>query len=50
MDVSKDAELMAKIRIQGIDFQGYGPEKFDEYIRSDMARLAPLLKAIADKR
>ncbi len=49
-EVSKDSELLAKIRIQGIDFRGIGPEKFDEYIRGDMTRLAPLLKAIADKR
>ncbi len=50
VEISKDPELLAKIRIQGIEFRGIGPEKFDEYIRSDMARLAPLLKTIAEKR
>ncbi len=50
VETSKDPELLAKIRLQGIDYRGIGPEKFDSYIRSDMARLAPLLKAIADKR
>jgi tripartite-type tricarboxylate transporter receptor subunit TctC len=50
VEISKDPELLAKIRIQGIEFRGIGPEKFDEYIRSDMARIAPLLKTIAEKR
>ena len=31
-------------------FSDIGLDKFDAHIRGDMARLAPLLKAIADKR
>jgi tripartite-type tricarboxylate transporter receptor subunit TctC len=50
MEVSKDPELQAKIRVQGIDFRGLAPEKFDEYVRNDMARLGPLLKAVSEKR
>jgi tripartite-type tricarboxylate transporter receptor subunit TctC len=49
-EASKDPELQAKIRAQGINPQDIGLEQFDAYIRSDMARLAPLLKAIADRR
>jgi tripartite-type tricarboxylate transporter receptor subunit TctC len=49
-EVSKDPELQAKIRAQGNNPQDIGLEQFDGHIRSDMARLAPLLKAIADRR
>ncbi len=49
-EASKDRELEAKIRAQGIIPQDTGLEKFDGHIRSDMARLAPLLRAIADKK
>jgi tripartite-type tricarboxylate transporter receptor subunit TctC len=49
-EVSKDPELQAKIRAQGINPQDIGLDQFDAHIRSDMARLAPLLKAIADRR
>jgi tripartite-type tricarboxylate transporter receptor subunit TctC len=49
-EVSKDPELQAKIRAQGIELRDIGLDKFDAHVRSDMARLAPLLKEIADKR
>jgi len=49
-EASKDPELAGKIRAQGIEARDIGPERFDAHIRSDMDRLAPLLKAIADKR
>jgi tripartite-type tricarboxylate transporter receptor subunit TctC len=49
-EVSKDPELQAKMRAQGIELRDIGLEKFDSHIRGDMARLAPLLKAIADKK
>ena len=48
--VSKDPELEGKIRVQGIEPRDIGLERFDAHIRNDMARLDPLLKAIADKR
>jgi len=49
-EASKDPELAGKIRAQGIEARDIGPERFDAHIRADMDRLAPLLKAIADKR
>ena len=49
-EASKDAELQAKIKLQGIDQRDIGLDKFEAHIRNDMARLAPLLKEIADKR
>jgi tripartite-type tricarboxylate transporter receptor subunit TctC len=49
-EASKDPELQVKIRVQGINLRDIGLEKFDAHIRSEMARLDPLLKAIADKR
>jgi tripartite-type tricarboxylate transporter receptor subunit TctC len=49
-EVSKDPELQGKIRAQGINPQDIGLDQFDAHIRNDMARLAPLLKAIADRR
>jgi tripartite-type tricarboxylate transporter receptor subunit TctC len=49
-EVGKDPELQAKIRVQGIDPRDIELEKFDLYIQADMARLDPLLKAIADQR
>jgi tripartite-type tricarboxylate transporter receptor subunit TctC len=49
-EASRDPELQAKIRAQGIDQRDIGLAKFDAHIRGDMARLAPLLKAIVDKR
>jgi tripartite-type tricarboxylate transporter receptor subunit TctC len=45
-----DPELQAKIRAQGIDPRDIELEKFDLHIQADMARLDPLLKAIADQR
>ena len=49
-EVSKDPELQGKIRAQGIELRDIGLDKFDGHIRADMARLAPLLKEIADKK
>ena len=49
-EVGKDSELQAKIRAQGIDPRDIELEKFDAHIQADMARLDPLLKAIADQR
>jgi tripartite-type tricarboxylate transporter receptor subunit TctC len=45
--VSKDAELVAKIKVQGITPRSVGLRDFDAHIRKDMDRLAPLLKSIA---
>ncbi len=49
-EVGKDPELQAKIRAQGIDPRDIELEKFDLHIQANMARLDPLLKAIADQR
>lgn len=49
-EVGKDPELQAKIRVQGIDPRDIELERFDAHIQADMARLDPLLKAIADQR
>ena len=49
-EASKDPELQAKIRTQGIELRDIGLDRFDAQIRGDIARLAPLLKTIAEKR
>lgn len=49
-EVSKDPELQAKIRAQGINPQVLGLAQFDAHINGDMARLAPLLKDVVEKR
>ena len=49
-DVGQDAELQAKIWAQAIDPRDLPLEKFDQTILADMARLDPLLKAIAEHR
>ena len=49
-EAGKDGDLRAKMMAQGIIPQDTGLEKFDAHIRNDMARLAPLLKEIADKK
>jgi tripartite-type tricarboxylate transporter receptor subunit TctC len=49
-EVGKDPELQAKIRAQAIEPRDLPLEKFDQSILADMARLDPLLKAIAEKR
>ena len=49
-EVSKDPELQGKIRAQGIELRDIGLDKFDAHIRTDMARLAPLLKEIAENK
>jgi tripartite-type tricarboxylate transporter receptor subunit TctC len=49
-EVGKDPELQAKIRAQAIEPRDVPLEKFDQSILADMARLDPLLKAIAEKR
>jgi tripartite-type tricarboxylate transporter receptor subunit TctC len=49
-EASKDPELQGKIRAQGIELRDLGLDRFDSHIRSDMARIDPLLRAIADRR
>jgi tripartite-type tricarboxylate transporter receptor subunit TctC len=49
-EASQDSELQAKFRAQGIELRNIALDKFDAHIRGDMARLDPLLKAIAEKR
>src|SRR6202030_3800609 len=43
VEVGKDPDLQAKIRLQGITPTNIGLGDFDSYIRKDMERLAPLL-------
>jgi tripartite-type tricarboxylate transporter receptor subunit TctC len=50
LEAGKDPDLQAKIRAQGIELRDIGLDKFDSHVRTDMARLAPLLKEIADKK
>ncbi len=47
VEVGKNPELQAKIRVQGITPQSIGLRDFDMHIRKDMARLEPLLATIA---
>ncbi|MEA2979249.1 MAG: hypothetical protein QOF09_1072 [Alphaproteobacteria bacterium] len=49
-EASKDPELIAKIRVQGIEPRDIGLERFDAHVRAEMARLEPVLKTVADKR
>jgi tripartite-type tricarboxylate transporter receptor subunit TctC len=49
-EAGKDPELQAKVRVQGINPRDVGLDKFDTHIREDMARLAPILQSVADKR
>jgi tripartite-type tricarboxylate transporter receptor subunit TctC len=49
-EASKDPELSAKIRAQGIEPRDIALERFDAYVRADMARLDPVLKVISEKR
>jgi tripartite-type tricarboxylate transporter receptor subunit TctC len=49
-EASKDPELQAKIRAQGIELRDLGLTRFDGHIRSDMACLDPMLKAIVERR
>jgi tripartite-type tricarboxylate transporter receptor subunit TctC len=49
-EASRDPELQAKVRVQGIEPRDIGLDKFDAHIRNDMARLEPLLKSIGEKR
>jgi tripartite-type tricarboxylate transporter receptor subunit TctC len=46
VEVGKDPELQAKIRLQGIKPTSIGLGDFDLYIRNEMKRLAPLLERI----
>ena len=47
VEAGKDADLQDKLRQQGVRPQSVGLDDFDLHIRKDMARLAPLLEAIA---
>jgi tripartite-type tricarboxylate transporter receptor subunit TctC len=49
-EASKDPELSGKIRAQGIEPRDIQLEQFDAHVRTDMARLDPVLKVIAEKR
>jgi len=49
-DAGRDPELQAKVRIQGIEPREIELEAFDAHIRNDMARVAPLLQSVAEKR
>jgi tripartite-type tricarboxylate transporter receptor subunit TctC len=49
-EAGKDPELQAKLRVQGIEPRDIRVEAFDAHIRNDMARIAPLLKSIAENR
>jgi tripartite-type tricarboxylate transporter receptor subunit TctC len=49
-EASRDPELLAKIRIQGIEPRDIGLERFDAHVRAEMARLDPVLKTVAEKR
>jgi tripartite-type tricarboxylate transporter receptor subunit TctC len=44
--VSKDPELIEKIKVQGITPRAIGLRDFDAHVRKDMDRLGPLLKII----
>jgi tripartite-type tricarboxylate transporter receptor subunit TctC len=46
VEVGKDPDIQAKIRLQGIRPTDIGLADFDAYIRNDMKRLAPLLATI----
>jgi tripartite-type tricarboxylate transporter receptor subunit TctC len=46
VEVSKESELIEKIKVQGITPRSIGLRDFDAHIRGDMHRLAPLLKTI----
>jgi tripartite-type tricarboxylate transporter receptor subunit TctC len=47
---SRDGELQAKIKAQGIKPDIVALDAFDSYIDGDLARLAPLVKSIAEKQ
>jgi tripartite-type tricarboxylate transporter receptor subunit TctC len=46
---SRDGELQAKIKVQGIKPDIVALDAFDSYINGDLERLAPLVKGIAEK-
>lgn len=43
--VAEEAEVKAKFLEQGIVSRTLGPREFDAYVRADMVRLAPIIKA-----
>jgi tripartite-type tricarboxylate transporter receptor subunit TctC len=50
VEVGKDPDIQAKIRLQGITPTAIGLGDFDAYIRNDMKRLAPLLASIGQSQ
>jgi tripartite-type tricarboxylate transporter receptor subunit TctC len=48
-EVSKDPDLRAKLRIQGIEMHDIPLKAFDSYIRSDVERIIPILESVAEK-
>jgi tripartite-type tricarboxylate transporter receptor subunit TctC len=45
-EVSKDPELLEKVRAQGIEPREIGLDRFDAHIRAEMVRLDPVFKSI----
>jgi tripartite-type tricarboxylate transporter receptor subunit TctC len=45
-EVSKDPELLEKVRAQGIEPRDIGLDRFDAHIRAEMVRLDPVFKSI----
>jgi tripartite-type tricarboxylate transporter receptor subunit TctC len=50
VEVGKDPQVAAKIRVQGITPASIGLNDFDAYIRNDMQRLSPLLASVAQSK
>jgi tripartite-type tricarboxylate transporter receptor subunit TctC len=50
VEVGKDPQVAAKIRVQGIAPASIGLDDFDAYLRNDMQRLSPLLANISQSR
>jgi len=46
-EASRDPDMIEKVRKQGMEPRSIGLEKFDAHIRSEMARLDPVLKTVA---
>jgi len=50
VEVGKDADIQAKIRLQGFTPANIGLGDFDAHIRGDMARLAPILAKLGPSK
>ena len=49
-EVSKDPELLEKVRAQGIEPREIGLDRFDAHVRAEMVRLDPVFKSIAAQK